>query len=120
MKITLCGSTRFKKEYQEANTRLSQAGHIVYTIAWAKEDESAATPGQAMDPITKETLDLVHLGKILNSDSILIVHDGSRYIGDSTRREILWAQMHGKGIFWYVEEILDYWNNPVRAANNAV
>lgn len=103
MKITLCGSTRFKKEYQEANTLLSQAGHVVYTIAWAKEDESAATPGEKMDKITKENLDLVHLAKILNSDAIVVVgetEDGNPYIGESTRREIVWARMNGKFIYY--------------------
>lgn len=102
MRITLCGSTRFKKEYQEANTRLSMAGHVVYTIAWAKEDESAATPGEKMDPIIKENLDLVHLAKILNSDAVVLVGevDGKPYIGASTRREIVWAQMNGKSVYF--------------------
>lgn len=108
MRITLCGSTRFKKEYQEANTRLSQAGHIVYTIAWAKEDESAATPDEKMDPTIKENLDLVHLSKILNSDAIVIVSDGSNYVGSSTRREIVWAQMHQKAVYWSASQLLAY------------
>ncbi len=98
MKITLCGSTRFKKEYQEANTRLSLAGHVVYTVAWAKEDEPVK-----MDRITKENLDLVHLAKILNSDGIVVVgtgEDDKAYIGESTRREIVWAQMNNKMVFW--------------------
>lgn len=109
MRITLCGSTRFKKEYQEANERLSQAGHIVYSVAWAKEDESAATPGVKMDPIIKENLDLVHLAKILNSDIIVVVgtgEDGKPYIGASTRREIVWAQMHDKGVHFGLGDIL--------------
>lgn len=109
MKITLCGSTRFKDLYQEANTRLSQAGHIVYTIAWAKEDESAASPGVKMDKETKENLDLVHLGKILNSDAIVVVgngEDGRPYIGESTRREIVWARMNGKDIYYGLDGVL--------------
>lgn len=109
MRITLCGSTRFKQEYAEANTRLSQAGHVVYSIAWAKEDESAATPGIKMDATMKENLDLVHLAKILNSDAILVVGkvDGSPYIGASTRREIVWAQMHDKRIYFGLEGIFN-------------
>lgn len=105
MRITLCGSTRFKQEYQEANTRLSRAGHVVYTISWAKEDESAANP--KMDRVTKENLDLVHLAKILNSDAIVVVgrdENGQPYIGESTRREIVWAQMHGKSVYFGVEQ----------------
>lgn len=119
MRVTLCGSTRFKKEYQEANTELSKRGHIVYTIAWAKEDESASTPGEQMDPITKENLDLVHLAKILNSDAILVVgqtEDGSPYIGSSTRREILWAHMHNKRVICGIEEFLDLITHPIERA----
>lgn len=107
MFITLCGSTRFKREYQEANTRLSQAGHVVYTIAWAKEDESAAIPGALMDRITKENLDLVHLAKILNSDAIVVVgaEKGHPYIGESTRREIVWAKMNHKDVIFDYEAL---------------
>lgn len=109
MKITLCGSTRFKELYQEANTLLSQAGHVVYTIAWAKEDESAATPGRQMDRITKENLDLVHLGKILNSEAIVVVgeENGKPYIGESTRREIVWARMNRRDVYFGVHRVLD-------------
>lgn len=119
MKITLCGSTRFKKEYQEANTRLSAAGHVVYTVAWAKEDESAATPGEKMDRITKENLDLVHLAKILNSDAILIVgtdENGYPYIGESTHREVVWAQMHDKAIYLGLEDF--FGEDPMHPYNN--
>lgn len=115
MKITLCGSTRFKKEYQEANTALSAAGHVVYTIAWAKEDESAATPGVKMDQVTKENLDLVHLAKILNSDAVMIVGknaDGTPYVGESTRRELVWAQMNSKGIYTSIEDLVGTYHAP--------
>ena len=108
MKITLCGSTRFKELYQEANTLLSQAGHVVYTIAWAKEDESAAAPGKQMDKITKENLDLVHLAKILNSNAIVVLGevDGKPYIGESTRKEIVWSRMHHKDIHFGLHRFL--------------
>lgn len=96
MKITLCGSTRFKKEYQEANIRLTIAGHVVYTVASMMHAD-----GDNITPIQKENLDLVHLAKILNSDAIVVVGevDGKPYIGESTRREIVWAQMHGKTVY---------------------
>ncbi len=32
MKITLCGSTKFKKEFEEWNIKLTMAGHIVYSV----------------------------------------------------------------------------------------
>lgn len=114
MKITLCGSTRFKDEFVRYNTELSLRGHIVYSIAWAKEDESSATPGVKMDEKVKQNLYLVHLGKILNSDAIVVVSDGSNYVGDSTRREIVWAQMNGKMVFWGLLQALEGMVHPVQ------
>lgn len=109
MKITLCGSTRFEAAYKEANTLLSLRGHVVYSIAWAKETESAAVPGTKMDHETKENLDLVHLAKILNSDAIVVLgwENGRPYIGESTRREIVWAQMNNKDVFFGVQDFFD-------------
>jgi hypothetical protein len=114
VRITLCGSTRFKDLYVQANLELSKQGHSVYSIAWAKEDQ---TQSSFKDEIIKENLDLVHLDKILNSDLIIVlgqVNDAPAeaagttkmipYIGRSTRREIVWAQMHRKEVFFGLEE----------------
>lgn len=94
MKITLCGSTRFADLFREANEKLSLAGHIVYSLGVfpPKEDVTAEQ---------KEVLDLVHLRKIAESDAVVWVTDESNYIGDSTRRELIWAHMLGKDIAHY-------------------
>lgn len=112
MRITLCGSTRFKDLYIQANTELSKLGHVVYSIAWAKEDQTQSSPE---DLIIKENLDLVHLAKILNSDCIIVLGqvDGKPYIGSSTRREIVWAQMHGKTVCYSLEWFLT-WRHPTK------
>lgn len=99
MKICLCGSTRFMDQYQEANRALTLAGHIVYSVA-------AISTGNHSEISHDEklTLDAVHLKKIAESDAIMIVgrqEDGSLYIGDSTRREILFARVWGKEVFFY-------------------
>lgn len=102
MRITLCGSTRFKKEYQEANERLTLMGHTVYTVTMfnrATPEEAAQGKYEGVTKEQKDMLDLVHLDKILNSDAIYVVSDETGYIGDSTRREICWARMHNKSIF---------------------
>ncbi len=96
MKITLCGSTRFHERFQELNEKLTAMGHVVYTVAFAR------TPGQRQPtPEEKEILDLVHLRKIAESEAIIVIgmqEDGSFYIGDSTRREILWASINDKQV----------------------
>lgn len=93
MKITLCGSTKFKEEFVQLNRDLSKKGHVVYSVSCF---------GHSGDTLTEEekiTLDLVHLRKILESDAIYVINkDG--YIGFSTKREIEWATMLGKSIYY--------------------
>jgi len=101
MKITLCGSTKFRDQFETWNRVLSKMGHIVYSVS------SYGHSGDVLSDREKETLDLVHLRKIVESDAIFLVGlmptepDGDRYlyIGDSTRREIGWARMWGKRVF---------------------
>lgn len=91
--ITLCGSTRFKAEYELWNRRLTLAGFIVYSVSGF---------GHAGDSFTaeeKERLDQVHIAKIDNSHAIVVLNVGG-YIGDSTRREIDHAEAHGKEIYY--------------------
>ena len=50
----------------------------------------------------KTILDLCHLDKILNSEAIVVI-DVDSYIGDSTKREVLWARIQGKRVYWITE-----------------
>ena len=93
MRITLCGSTRFRKQYEEVNRRLSKQGHVVYSVSCFGHDG---------DPLTdqeKVTLDRVHLAKIDNSDAIVVLNVDN-YIGESTSREIAHAKATGKDIYY--------------------
>jgi hypothetical protein len=92
-KITLCGSTRFKAEYELWNRRLSMAGFPVYSVSCF---------GHSGDPLTDEEkarLDRVHLAKIDASHAIVVINPGG-YIGESTRREIAHAEATGKDIYY--------------------
>ena len=91
--VCLCGSTRFLAEFQEANIELSKRGLSVVTISMALPKNQQGTEDEAA---LKELLDLVHLNKILRADAVFVVGNG--YIGRSTAREILWAEMHGKPV----------------------
>ncbi len=97
MRITLCGSAKFEDRFHEWNKKLTLAGHTVYGLAvypsYMSGDKNWYTEGQ------KTTLDLIHLDKILNSDAILVLDEGE-YYGDSTRREIEWARIQGKKVYW--------------------
>lgn len=91
--ITLCGSTRFKKQFLEAQKQLSLEGYIVLSVGLFGHsgDNEAWMPG------IKEMLDANHLRKIDMSDGIYVINVGD-YIGESTKREIEYAFVKGKYI----------------------
>ena len=96
--ITLCGSTRFKDEFLEAQKRLTLEGNIVISVGLFGHsgDDEVWTEG------VKDMLDRQHLAKIDLADEIFVINVGG-YIGDSTRREIAYAEFKGKAIS-YLEE----------------
>ena len=55
----------------------------------------------------KITLDLVHLAKILNSDAIVVL-DVNGYIGKSAAKQIEWAEIMGKEIYYLSNDIEPY------------
>lgn len=99
--ITLCGSTRFKKEFEEVQRKLTLEGVIVISVglfSHAEENgEEWSTNG------IKEMLDDMHKRKIDMADEIFVINkDG--YIGSSTRNEIEYAMLTNKPIT-YLEEV---------------
>lgn len=96
--VTLCGSTRFKEQFMDAQKRLTLAGYIVISVGlfghagdqevWDGMDEGTLSK-------TKEMLDDMHKRKIDMADEIYVINVGG-YIGDSTRSEIQYAEEHGK------------------------
>lgn len=91
--ITLCGSTRFKDEFLEAQKRLTLEGNIVISVGLFGHsgDDEVWTEG------VKGMLDRQHLAKIDLADEIFVINVGG-YIGESTRREIAYAEFKGKTI----------------------
>lgn len=98
--ITLCGSTRFKKEFMDVQKQLTLEGNIVISVGlfghsgdsevWENMDEGTLTK-------TKEMLDDMHKRKIDMADEIFVINVNG-YIGDSTRSEIEYAEVHGKKV----------------------
>ena len=98
--ITLCGSTRFKDAFFEAQKRVTLEGNIVISVGlfghsgdmevWDGMDEGKISS-------TKEMLDDMHKRKIDMADSIFVINVGG-YIGESTKSEIAYAVEHGKPV----------------------
>ena len=100
--VCLCGSTRLLEAFQDANLNETLKGHIVLTIGCdVKTDHQLFGPTVKMKTV-KDMFDNLHLWKIYFSDEILVLNVGG-YIGESTRREIEYAQSWDKPIR-YLEE----------------
>lgn len=103
--VTLCGSTRFKDEFMEVQKKLTLEGNIVISVGlfghsgdkevWDGMDEGTMSK-------TKRMLDDMHRRKIDLADYIYVINVGG-YIGESTRAEIEYAEMHDKEVK-YLEE----------------
>ena len=91
--ITLCGSTRFKEQFLEAQKRLTLEGNIVISVGLFGHSGD----GEVWTPGTKEMLDDMHKRKIDMADGIFVINVGG-YIGSSTRSEIEYAQSTGKAV----------------------
>lgn len=102
MKITLCGSTKFKDQYIEWNKRLSLEGHVVYSVAFF---------GHADDePLTEDDkilLDDIHKAKIYHSDAIVVINVNN-YVGDSTKSEIKFANRIGRPVYYAYDVVPGY------------
>ena len=99
--ITLCGSTKFKKEYEMAQKELTLDGYIVISVScFGHSDDTDKSRIMSK----KTMLDEIHLVKIDMADEIFVI-DVDNYIGKSTSSEIAYAKETGKVIRYYSDWI---------------
>lgn len=101
--VVLCGSTRFRADFEAANLSETLAGRIVlmpghFTHALSSESIFGHKE-QHFGPEVAAQLDELYKRKIDLSDEVLILNVGG-YIGESTRSEVAYAQAQGKVIRW--------------------
>ncbi len=94
--VCLCGSTKFKKEFEIVARNETMKGRIVLTLAVFSQTDG--------DPLTDEQFTMLrhlHRHKIKMSDEIFVVNvDG--YIGESTREDIEFASSSNMRIEYLV------------------
>jgi len=89
--ITLCGSTRFKEEFERVNRELTLAGNIVISVGCFGHS------GDNFSDEEKVMLDDIHKRKIDMADAIYVINKNG-YIGESTKSEIKYALEHNKQV----------------------
>ena len=95
--ITLCGSTKFKKEFEEINKKLTLEGNVVLSLGVFSH-----TDGEQLSDEQIKMLKDIHKQKIAMSDEIFVINKNS-YIGNGLKEEIEYAKQLNKGIS-YLEE----------------
>jgi len=99
--VCLCGSTRFGKEFAEANLAETLAGNIVLTIGCSMRSDGELFKDHppAVIKQIKANLDELHKRKIDLADEVYILNvDG--YVGESTLDELVYALSRGKFVRW--------------------
>ena len=96
--ITLCGSTKFKKEFEEINKKLTLEGNIVLSLGVFSH-----TDGEQLSDEQIKILKDIHKQKIAMSDEIFVINKNS-YIGNGLKEEIEYAKQLNKGISYLEEE----------------
>lgn len=100
--VCLCGSTRFGQAFEEANLAETLQGRIVLSIASTTRSDDQVfghLPGPEREALAQRLVAL-HFAKIQLADEVLILNVGG-YVGESTRRELEYAQALGKPVrYW--------------------
>lgn len=119
--VCICGSTRFADFHAICRWKLEQTGeHICVMInylppwyaeqqGWNGHDHFGEASG------TNEALDELHLRKIDMADEVLVVDVGG-YYGDSTRREVAYAEMQGKPVRYASREHPEWLEPPTEGS----
>jgi hypothetical protein len=101
--ITICGSTKFKKEFEAINAVLSFKGYFVFSVgSFGHSLKSKSLRKHTADQ--KEYLDKLYKEKITMSDAIFVINPNN-YIGSSTYSEIQHAVDETKKIYFLSEEL---------------
>lgn len=95
--VCLCGSTRFMDVFHAVGWQLTLDGIIVLTVGVCKHAKDHG--GESLGQDIAEKLDVLHLRKIDLCDYVMILNSRG-YIGDSTRKEIDYAEQINKPIVY--------------------
>jgi len=94
--VILCGSTRFKEEFEHWNKFFTLEGFIVLSVGVFPHSGDEITDQQ------KERLDDLHKSKIDVAGMVFIINKDN-YIGDSTLGELDYAKKLKKDIYFAYE-----------------
>ena len=95
--------SRFEAEFAEVNQRLTMEGSIVITLGMFSLPDLPGYDWTADGSELNGRLSRVHFQRIRMADEVYIVDPGG-YVGESTRREIAYAESLGKPVRYLSRE----------------
>lgn len=101
--VCLCGSTRFMDHFFSVGWEYTLRGYIVLSVGVVKSAGASGHAGERIGLDCADMLDELHLRKIDLCNQVMVLNVDS-YIGESTRKEIVYAESIGKPIH-YLEPI---------------
>ena len=98
--VTLCGSSRFQEDFLRLQKELTLTGNVVLSLPFFSHVDGKELFNRTSTEnfgFLKKMLDEMHRQKIDMADEIFVVNvDG--YVGESTKKEIEYAQSQNKPI----------------------
>lgn len=88
--VTVLGSTRFREDIRQWAWNETRIGKVVLFAPFAKEE----VPGLEQH---RDLLEEIHFQKIRMADEVFVFNKGG-YVGDSTKKEIAYAEHIGKKV----------------------
>ena len=95
----------FEAEFAQVNQRLTMEGCVVISLGMSSLPDLPDYDWTADGSGPKGRLGAVHLQKIRMADEVYVVDPGG-YVGESTRREIAYAESLGKPVRYLSRERL--------------
>jgi hypothetical protein len=101
--ITLCGSTRFEAQFAEVSQRLTMEGCVVLSVGMFRLPDLPGYDWATDSDDIRGRLATVHLQKVRMADEVFVIDPGG-YLGESTRREIAYAESLGTPVRYLSRE----------------
>jgi hypothetical protein len=103
--ITLCGSTKFKKQFREAEANLTLQGNIILSLGFFEQSE-----GIQITKDQEKLFEELHYRKIDMSDEIFVI-DVDGYIGLVQEKKLNMQKVKGKILAFILKQSFLQQNN---------
>lgn len=96
--VTLCGSSKYKDEFEKVQLNLTLQGNIVLSLPIFSQNDGLVLSDEQLNMLSE-----MHKQKIDMADEIFVVNPNG-YIGNSTKQEIEYAISTNKPVNYLIKE----------------